>query len=235
MKRDVYRTVDLGNNYFVDIQYDDSAESPRNWDNVGTIAYRHSRYKLGEEEIHDPIEWLCDKLGITEVEDYSNEVLKKLEGMMQEKYILLSLFLYDHSGITISTSPFSCSWDSGKVGYVYVSKQEIVKNYRDIWMHEDNKEWRDKYHAGLDLYGIAENVLKQEVETFDQYLRGEVFGFTLYNNDTQDELDSCWGYIGTDSIEGIIAECRSTVERDMRDRVIKFQQEMDKLELTEVY
>lgn len=235
MKRDVYETVDLGNNYFVDIQYDEYCQSPREWDNVGTIAYKHSRYKLGEEEISDPIDWLCSKLGIDEAEDYSDEYLQKLEKLMQEKFIILPLFLYDHSGITISTEPFGCRWDSSKVGYIYVSKQEIVENYRDRWMHEDNKERLDKYHKGLDLFGIAENMLKQEVETFDQYLRGEVFGFSLYHNGTQEELDSCWGYIGTDSIKGILEECRATVEQDIKDKAIKFQEEMGRLELTEVY
>ncbi len=36
----------------------------------------------------------------------------------EEKAIFItSLYLYDHSGITVSTWPVSCQWDSGQAGF----------------------------------------------------------------------------------------------------------------------
>ena len=44
-----------------------------------------------------------------------------------DKYVILPLYLYDHSGITISTGPFSCPWDSGQVGWIYAPKDTFRK------------------------------------------------------------------------------------------------------------
>ena len=48
----------------IEIDYDECLMNPRkDWDNLGTIVYNHSRYNLGDEEIGDPIEWLEGKGG----------------------------------------------------------------------------------------------------------------------------------------------------------------------------
>jgi hypothetical protein len=90
-------------------------------------------------------------------------------------YTILPLYLYDHSGITMNTTGFSCPWDSGQVGVIFMSPQTVAKE------------------------GISdpEGYLKGEVKTYDQYLRGEVFGYIL-KNASGEEVDSCWGYYGLD-------------------------------------
>ena len=47
---------------------------------------------------------------------------EELHEFINADYILLPLYLYDHSGITMNTTGFSCSWDSGQVGFIYASK-----------------------------------------------------------------------------------------------------------------
>lgn len=54
-------------------------------------------------------------------EDELQEVLDSLD-----KYIILPLYLYDHGGITMSTGPFSCPWDSGQLGWIYALKQRFI-------------------------------------------------------------------------------------------------------------
>ena len=47
-------------------------------------------------------------------------------------------------------------------------------------------------------------MLQGEIETLDMYARGEVYGFRLFEFDT--EIDSCWGFYGDYGIKDIIAE-----------------------------
>jgi len=153
------------------IHQDSNSMNPRTeWDNLGTIAYKHGGYTLGEEKISDPIDWLEGMLNLNPKYIYNNDRLAELEDKFFEKYIVHKLYLYDHSGITISTSPFSCPWDSSQVGYIYVSKETAYKEYG---IKRITKEWKDK----ILLY------LEGEVETFDKYLNNDVYGFTIEDED----------------------------------------------------
>lgn len=42
---------------------------------------------------------------------------------------------------------------------------------------------------------MAEKYLKSEVETYDQYLTGDVYGYVIEDKEGE-ELDSCWGFYG---------------------------------------
>lgn len=122
---------------------------------------------------------------IEEIED------DELMELIQSKNLILPLYLYDHSGITISTSTFNDRWDSGQIGWTYVSHDEIIKEY-----------------GSLDIEK-AKKLLFAEAEIYDQYLRGNVYGFELIEKDedggTWNIIDSCWGFYGLDYIEGEIA------------------------------
>ena len=160
-------------------------QNPReDFEPLGTIAYKHSRYDLGEEEISDPIEWLEEKLGLQSKGEYSDERLAELEERFFEKYIALPLYLYDHSGITMATTPFGCRWDSGKVGYIYQTKEKI-------------REWYDWKVITAKRREQIEKYLEVEVNEYDQYLTGEVFRFKVEDEEGE-EVDSCGGFYGMD-------------------------------------
>ena len=101
--------------------------------------------------------------------------------------VILPLYLYDHSGITISTSPFSCHWDSGQIGFVFVSKEKLKKEY-------------GVKRITNEVIERATKILLAEVKTYDQYLTGEVYGYKVIDEKGNEE-DSCWGYYGEDSIK----------------------------------
>ena len=158
--------------------------NPREWDNLGTMAYKHRNYKLGEEQISDPIEWLEDKMDIPNTFKSTNERLHELEKRFFEEYIALPLYLYDHSGITMATTPFGCRWDSGKVGYIYMTKEKAREEYGYKLITKARREKLLSY-------------LKGEVETFDQYIRGDVYMFKVEDEEGE-EIDSCGGFYGQD-------------------------------------
>ena len=160
--------------YELKIFQDESPESPRTWDNIGTMVCFHGRYNLGDK--HDYRD-----------EDYSGwQEMKEAIIENENVHTILPLYLYDHSGITMNTTGFSCGWDSGQVGWIFVSKDKVKKE-------------------GVDESKVEE-YLMGEVDTYDQYLTGDVYGFVISEMSTCDqghvhlkEVDSCWGFYGEDA------------------------------------
>ena len=103
----------------------------------------------------------------------------------------MPLYLYDHSGITIATTPFSCSWDSGKIGFIYITKEKARKEYG----------WKVMTKKRVEQ---IENYLQGEVETYDQFLRGEVYRYEVYEG--EEMIDSCGGFFGSDHKESGLYE-----------------------------
>ena len=112
----LYKRIEY-NGHHIDIYYDESPESPRAWDNLGTFYTIHHRY-CPEEEFDRHFQWeeVFDRYG-----DFSDS--------FEKQYIALKIYLYDHSGQTISSSPFFYPWDSGLFGIVAVSVEKVKKEY----------------------------------------------------------------------------------------------------------
>ena len=168
-------TYKLKNGKTLEIVQDNNPDSPREWDNMGTMICFHGRYNLGDKHNYDH----KDYSGWEEME---TAIIKN-----ESPAVILPLYLYDHSGITISTSPFSCGWDSGQIGFIFVSKEKLKK--------ELNVKRITK-----DIIQRAEKCLLGEVNTYDQYLTGDVYGYKVIDEQGNEE-DSCWGYYGEDSIK----------------------------------
>ena len=186
---------------------DECPDNPRDWDNVGTMVCFHKRRGLGDKhDWHDPQDFLLttafgkdnDQREDERNEAYNNEdetykdpediPLKKLFDIVREKYAILPLYLYDHGGITMKTTPFSCRWDRGQVGYIYASKEDVLRNYNAT---EEN--WHE----------VGEEGLRHEVSTYDDYITGAVFGYQLHeikdNEATDDIVESCYGFFGNNT------------------------------------
>lgn len=143
-------------NLTVVITWDSDPLNPRKeWDNAGTMVCFHPRYNLGDK--HDFPTPDAFRLWW---EEYGKDGT------------ILPLHLYDHSGITMRTTPFGCPWDSGQVGWIYITKERAER--------EGIKD--------------AAAYLRGEVETYDQYLTGDVYCFGI--EDDGHTLDSSCGYFG---------------------------------------
>jgi hypothetical protein len=103
-----------------------------------------------------------------------------LMDILEEHIVILPLYLYDHSGLSMSTGAFSCPWDSGQVGWIYCTKKTVIEEYGN-WTAESVAK--------------ATKRLEQEVETYSEYLGGEVYGYQVIDSDGE-VIDSCWGYFG---------------------------------------
>lgn len=152
--------------------HDSSPDSPRNWDNLGTMICFHRRYDLGDKHSYSS-------------DDYSGwEEMKQAIIKEENPAVILPLYMYDHSGISISTSPFSCRWDSGQIGFILVSKKKALEEFGGKIVSAKLKQ---KLQA----------ILEGEVETYTQYVEGDVYGFQIVDED-DDIIDSCYGFYGSD-------------------------------------
>lgn len=179
MKKESINEKVIGN-YKVRTFYDESPESPRFWENLGTMICFHRNYNLGDKHSYDS-------------QDYGSwDEMKKDIIDNENVHTILPLYLFDHSGISISTSPFGCQWDSGQVGFIFVSKHRIKQEGIE-----------DK---------IVQECLVNEVKTYDQYLQGNVYGFEVVKvtkcdlgHEHEEVVESCYGYYDEDECmtEGI--------------------------------
>lgn len=144
----------------------------------------------------------CDGWGA--IDDYTDLNAMELEDLIQlitegsidkeHKYIAwLPVYMYDHSGITINTTGFSCRWDSGRIGIIYTS---LLDDNDDLPIPQE----------GESILEAAERVLRSEIKYIDQIITGHVYGFQEYAVDEDGDYyvdDSCWGFVGelTDDIE----------------------------------
>lgn len=159
--------------YQIDIMPDDMPDSPRNWDNMGTMICFHRDAILGDKHDYDH----SDYNGWSEME--------KAIIANEDVAVILPLYVYQHGGMTMNTTGFHCRFDSGQVGFIFVSKKVLREEYGVKYV---TQKVRDK----------ALKVLLGEVETYDQYLTGDIYGYRITDTETDEKLDSCWGFYGSD-------------------------------------
>ena len=94
-------------NYTLQIWYDDYPDSPRDWDNIGTLYIpRPPRgYSMSDANANG--------------NDAKTAPVK------------IPVYILDHSGLCISSAPFGDPWDSWRAGTYYVTADKIHAEYGD--------------------------------------------------------------------------------------------------------
>ena len=137
----------------------------------------------------------CYKLGDEQPKESAGDYRKGLPTARVE----LPLYLYDHSGVTIATTPVSCPWDSGQVGFIYVTWDALISS-----MLNNSKrapDWDALVIPGYRLEGedpmtfrqLALAILQSEVDEYNAYLTGDVLCYEL-KDEHGDLVSSCSGF-----------------------------------------
>ena len=174
----IVKSLNLKDGNVLEIYHDEDVSNPRPDDEgrVGFLAAFHSRYDLKDPDI--PFQ----TADFNSFDEMKQHIMKSLRAT-----VCLPLFLYDHSGITISTTPFQCAWDSGQIGFIYTTSERLNNVGIKI---KDGESWED-YSSRL------KEMLVNEVAEFDQYITGDVYRFEV-KDDEGNHVDSCSGFYGTD-------------------------------------
>lgn len=154
----------LESGHIIKVWNDELPESPREWCSDSKFYTWHHRYRSPDNHnLEDPMYVLpIDCIGI-------------------------KVWMYDHSGhcyAAADKNPFHCPWDSGQVGWIFISRADARKRLGMSRLH-------------LHHISIIRDQLISEVKLFSEYVNGEVYGFTLYDPEGN-ELDSCGGFYGSD-------------------------------------
>jgi hypothetical protein len=166
---------------------DEALDTPRADDNLGSMVCFHGKYDLGDK--HD-----------YKHDDFNSwEALKEQIIKDHNPIVILPLFLYDHSDISIKTfiHGVHASWDGGWVGFIFVSKEKIKKEYK-------------VKKISAKLKKTIENNLIAEVETYNDYLQGNIYGYTVEKDG--ERLDSCGGYYGDYDTSGLLTEAQGNID-----------------------
>lgn len=105
---------------------------------------------------------------------------------------------YIHSGITVSLGSFSCPWDSGTCGLVLIDPAAFTRG---------------------DLGGTPEQHAATVIQTADDYLTGNVYGYSVENADG-DSVDSCWGFFGDYETFGCLGQARAAARANIADAAL---------------
>jgi hypothetical protein len=112
----------------------------------------------------------------------------------------MPVYAYIHSGMTISTEPFSCPWDSGQLGFAIVTKQAIRENFGTKRVLKRHIE-------------TAEKCLVAEVETLDKYISGDVYSVSIYDGD--EYVDGCSGYYDIEQAKSEVPDYVTKIEENL--------------------
>lgn len=149
------RTITMGQ-HTVTVYQDPDSENPRKMmDPLGTFAVKANRHFSGDH-------------------DTTPDEVRAL--MADPKNVTAPVYALVHSGVSLSTSPFSCLWDSGFCGVIYIP-------------------WEKAKAEGFKTRKAARAALASEIETYSAWLEGAVFGYEV-TDPKGNHVDSCWGFYG---------------------------------------
>lgn len=186
---------------------DENSDSPREWDNFGKMVCFHKRYDLPHE-------------AQVNSDDYSG--WSDMEKHLKEDFdaeVILPIYMYDHSGQSISTHytyPFNDRWDAGQIGFIYATKADIMKDYKV-------KKITDKLKKQ-----VAEE-LDDEVKTYNKWMNGEVVGYVLeerpnwsgFNEkESWTQTNSVWGfYSPADAIADALESLPESKRKQLKNKI----------------
>jgi len=191
MYEESLRTEDY-KGYKIDIYHDDDPSDPREWGNISKFIFFHSRYSIG------------DKHNYSTPDAFAEELEDRKKSRKIPPFVF-PVYMYDHSGIGFSMSrdryPYNCPWDSGQVGWIVIECGDIRAGFPKL------------PKAGY--YSKAFKIAKSELDTYNDYVQSNVYGYVISNGDRLDPIieDSCWGYYGDfDDAHGALTEAKAVID-----------------------
>jgi hypothetical protein len=194
-------TFELRNGRKLVVEHCDFAESPREWDNLTKCIFFGNYKHFGDNHSFD----------FNTEFDSREDFIDRGEDIIKEEFdavLVKAVHLYNHSGISISTNygyPYDCRWDSGTIGFIIITKEDLRNEYK----------WKNITQKRLDsVWDNINSVMDSEIETLSDYIGGDVYQFEILDEKGEFE-DSCGGFYGSDITKNGILDYVSSEDREL--------------------
>lgn len=159
----------------------DAAINPRELTCYTKIIAFHKKYNLG------------DKHDFKLPSEFDEWIIKN----EKELALIKPVYMYDHSGLSFSITPFSCPFDSGQIGYIYLTKENVKECFGTDDVAEDKiLELFNKELSHYQTFANGEQVFYQ-YDIYNSYGdKVDYFkGFELIEKDFKQLIDHMLEYV----------------------------------------
>lgn len=195
--------------YRIEISHDEDSESPRDWSRFGRIIAWHRRYAITDADEVETAKNIMDYID----PDY-DDLYPTIEEALKGEYdaaVVYPLYMYDHSHVGLSIGSFigrahHAEWDSGQVGYVYVTKKDILSEFGITEITDETLE-------------EVQKIVESELRVYEDWMNGQVFVFAIYDETPCETcgsthsipVDSCGGFYGEEGYTEAMSEAEQSV------------------------
>ena len=177
MKYEVFKNPEKNEYAFLCIDEYADMDSPRTWDNLGTYITWMNAYSSPDDNCYHDLEDFYESFEIPKSLWGTQKLFDKPAPI---KMVILPVYAYSHSGIVYSTTPFSCAWDSGFAGFIFVTYECIRAEYG---CERVTKKIIEKVKAQLNY----------EIDDYNSWLNDPIYQVTILD-DKKEILDCYSGY-----------------------------------------
>jgi hypothetical protein len=218
-------TIDLLRGHKLKIYYDQCAQNPREWSNAGRLIFLGKGCNhLGDKHYSTSVDSQTGKKKRHESDLFSSQMEFLLSDDAKNAALIFVLDFRDFgsNGCRVDIGQEI----SGQVLAAHADARMTEANYRndDDYLADETQYLADRFFSDWaeadgflyithtivegewgtkpDKYGVtplerARRYLLGEIETYQQWLDGDVYGFALETPEGE-EVDSCWGFYGYD-------------------------------------
>ncbi len=180
--------------YSINVYRDDHPGGPEEWgdENLFLVGFHREFYVQKEGFSEGTVQAIFNR-GRYEDDSIHHEARE-----IMRKYWVFPLEAYIHSGVSLYLAGDRARdrWDSSTLGAVFVAKSEWKRSAK------------------------AEDAARGLVQTWNQYINGEVYGYMIETPDGEEE-GGCWGFYGDDGIKQITEEAKAEIDAMKAERDAK--------------
>jgi len=169
----------------LNIHFDQDAESPRHWTNLGYFLTKESKYKSPDGNTCSLYQIMLDTENeVSNTEEHINAIKKEAKEQGIKILAIYPVYRYEHSNVVYRRGT-AHGFDYSNCGF-YIITDETQK---EVGTKKAN--W--------------EKQIDEELKIYTQWANGEVYSFVLYDENGEVE-DSCCGFYDLESMKEYLPE-----------------------------